>query len=148
MCAQILTLLELPEDSQMIAACLTQSDHKVFSVKTFPEAIVALAFRPIDLIISDVHLENGGSVFDFLMWVKRNPATKAVPFVLFGFRRTTLARYLEDGIKIATRSLGAAKYIAMDEFDSKSFCEQIDSLLPKRERAVRAKLTDSNYPTK
>jgi CheY-like chemotaxis protein len=89
----------------------------------------------VALIISDVHLENGGSVFDFLRWVKRHPIIRATPFVLFSCTPTSIAKYLEDGLKTSSRLLGAAKYITMDRFDSDEFNRQIDSLLPAVENS-------------
>jgi hypothetical protein len=40
-----------------------------------------------DLVISDVHLENGGSVFDFAIWVKKYPKTSRTPFAMFSFHQ-------------------------------------------------------------
>jgi CheY-like chemotaxis protein len=99
-------------------------------VKNFPEAIEFLRKQHVDLIISDVHLENGGNVFDFLRWVKENPSTKSTPFVLLSSEPTPRAKFFEDGLKTTARLLGAAKYISMDRFDSEEFRKQIDALLP------------------
>ncbi len=109
MCAEILALLELPENSRAVYEALTESGHSVVLSKSFAEAIRVLARGSIDLVISDVHLENGGSVFDFLKWVRLNPGTKAAPFVLLSSNPSVLAKYLEDGIKITLRALGASK---------------------------------------
>jgi CheY-like chemotaxis protein len=89
-----------------------------------------------DLIISDVHLENGGNVFDFMRWVKRNPASSKIPFVLFSCEPASMAKYLEHGVKAAARVLGAAMYITMDTFDAEEFRKQIDSLLPNDGPAI------------
>jgi CheY-like chemotaxis protein len=147
MCAQILALLERPEDPDAISESLRQSGHLVILARNFAQAKALLIVSPFDLIISDVHLENGGSVFDFLMWVKRYPHTMETPFVLFSSRRSEMAKYLDDGIKITARALGAAKYIAMDCFDAKDFREQIDSLLPKKDESVEAELPQTTLQT-
>ncbi len=146
MCAQILGLLELSKDSDAVYESLTKSGHNIVLCKTFAKAIEFLGRSSIDLVISDVHLANGGTVFDFLIWVKRNTSTKMVPFVLFSSEPTTLAKYLEDSVKITARALGAAKYISMDTFDSKDFSQQIDSLLKKQDESNAAEVTSPNYP--
>jgi CheY-like chemotaxis protein len=130
-CPRILALLEEDKNSRQVVESLTRSGHNVVLVQTFPKAIdVFEQQHKIDLVISDVHLENGGNVFDFLRWMKRNPATSAIPFVLFSSHPTEAAKYLEDGVRVSARMLGAAKYITMGTFDSHEFRKQIDSLLP------------------
>jgi CheY-like chemotaxis protein len=137
MCAQILALLELDENSVQVVKCLKRSGHTVIACETFTAAINILQ-RPhkSDLIISDVHLENGGNVFDFLRWLKEHPTAVTVPLVLFSFNPTLLAKHLEDGIRTSARLLGVAKYIRMDSFDSDEFRKQIDSLLPAVDKAT------------
>lgn len=132
MCAQILTLLEEDKNSHQVVESLSQSGHKVSAVQDFNRAIGLLQERRFDLIISDVHLQNGGNVFDFLKWVKKNPKTSDIPFVLFSSQPSELAKYIEDGVRTSARVFGAAMYITMDVFNSDEFRKQIDSLLPKR----------------
>lgn len=142
--ALILGLLEESEEADQVVASLKQSGHLVHVVDTFTEAMkVVSQSEKIDLIISDVHLQNGGTVFDFLKWVRRNPETKSVPFVLLSFEPAPLAKYLDDSLKTTARLLGATKYIAMDEFEEKDFCTQIDSLLPRSDR-IRQLATKQN----
>jgi len=127
-CAQILALLEQDQNSRQVVKSL--DGHNVIAPKNFPDAIRVLQDKHVVLIISDVHLENGGTVFDFLRWVKRNSATCETPFIMFSSHPTVAAKYLEDGIRVSARMLGAAMYITMDPFDSDDFRKQIDSLLP------------------
>src|ERR1700730_13404349 len=87
-----------------------------------------------DLIVSDVHLQNGGSVFDFLRWVKGDPHLRTVPFVCFSAEPPEVSKYLADGIRTAARALGAARYITMEHFDSSAFLHEIEWLMPQ-ERA-------------
>lgn len=136
MCAQILALLEQDENSRQVVESLKRSGHKVVAAKNFNDAISFLQDGRASLIISDVHLENGGNVFDFLKWVKKNPSTCAIPFVLFSSRPSVLAKYIEDGVRTAARVFGATMYIMMDVFDSDAFRKQIDSLLPEEDQAV------------
>jgi len=128
--ALILALHEDPKNSVDVSKCLEESGHSVILVKTFTEAIRIVQEKHVDLIISDVHLENGGNVFDFLRWVRKNPASKETPFVLFSSTPTPVAKYFEDGLKTTARMLGAAMYISMEIFDAKEFRKKIDSLLP------------------
>lgn len=136
MCAHILALLEQDENSRQVVSSLTNKGHTVALPATFLKAIELLKQRPVvDLIISDVHLENGGSVFDFLRWVRRNTVTaSAPPFVMFSFKPDKMAKHLEDGIRTSARLLGAARYISMDRFDEEDFGRQIESLLPPKEQ--------------
>jgi two-component SAPR family response regulator len=135
MCAQILALLERDECSCQVVKSLKGAGHNVVLCANYDDALRFLQRTQVALIISDVHLENGGSVFDFLRWVKRHPIIGATPFVLFSCTPTSRAKYLEDGLKTSSRLLGAAKYITMDRFDSDEFNRQIDSLLPAVENS-------------
>lgn len=82
-----------------------------------------------DLIVSDVHLQNGGSVFDFLRWVKGDPHMQVTPFVSFSAEPPELGKYLADGVRIAARSLGAVGYIAMEIFDGPAFLREIETVI-------------------
>jgi CheY-like chemotaxis protein len=129
--AQILALLELNENSLQVVKCLKRSGHNVIAFDTFTQAIAVLQeHNEIDMIISDVHLKNGGDVFDFLRWLKSHPRVGGTPLVLFSFNPTEMAKHLEDGIRTSARILGAAKYITMEKFDSDEFLKQINSLFP------------------
>ncbi len=128
--ALILALQEDDKNSSQVAESLQQSGHRVLQSKSFTQALQILQTQTVDLIISDVHLENGGTVFDFLRRVKLNPCTKDTPFVLFSSKPTSQAKVLEDGIRTTARLLGASMYITMEIFDPVDFCRQINSLLP------------------
>ncbi len=68
----------------------------------------ALDRGEFDLIISDVHLENGASVFEFLRWVKTHKRFAKIPFMLFSLEPSEMAKYLADAVSTAARYLGAA----------------------------------------
>jgi CheY-like chemotaxis protein len=128
--SHILALNENDDMSRAVVHSLGKSGHDVILAGTFGDAIVILnSPRKIDLVISDVHLENGGNVFDFLRWVKDHSPNIAIPFVLLSCKPSPLAKHLEDALRTSARLLGASKYISMNTFDSDDFCEQIDSLL-------------------
>ena len=128
----ILALLELHTNSAQVKDCLESSGHQISVVNSFVKAKTILVAEKIDLVISDVHLENGGDVFDFLRWIKKNKKTAHIPFVLFSSEPSPTAKILSDGVRTAARILGAAKYIEMDFFDSDKFAEQIRAFLPDK----------------
>lgn len=111
--------------------CLETVGHKVTRVKTFHEAMDVLRAVDFDLIVSDVHLQNGGSVFDFLRWVKGDPHMRTTPFVCFSAEPPEIGKYLSDGVRTAARSLGAARYVSMPEFDGACFLREIEWLIPE-----------------
>jgi len=130
MAANILALLEHPEDMKLIADSLEHFGHAVDKVDNFQDAMRVLRHREVDMIIGDVHLQNGGSIFDFLRWVKGDPHMRDVPFVCFSREPKEVSKYLSDGVRTAARALGAAKYITMAKFDRATFRSEIEWLLP------------------
>lgn len=126
-----MALIEDHDEWSQLIQSLAGSGHRVNTFDKYSDAIEVLKqHRKIDLIISDVHLQNGGDVFDFLRWVKKHPERAATPFVLLSLKPTPVARYLEDGVRISARILGASQYIRLDEFDSDSLRRQIELSLP------------------
>ena len=134
MTAKILVTMEHEAQRTLIGDCLEQVGHDVTKVDTFHNAMEFLRSVDFDLIISDVHLQNGGSVFDFLRWVKGDPHMYAIPFVCFSAEPPEVGKYLSDGVRTAARSLGAARYIGMEHFDAPQFLQEIEWLIPQ-ERA-------------
>lgn len=141
--ALVLALHEDDQNAQQVTKSLKLSGHGIIESKSFTHAISVLNKQHVDLIISDVHLENGGNVFDFLRWVKKNPSTKETPFVLFSSQPTKRAKYFEDGVRTTARVLGAAMFIAMETFDSDEFRKLIDSLLPAAEHITELSIKGS-----
>ena len=132
----ILALLEHSEQADMVKDCLSQAGHDVHAVDTFSKAKLSLKTGSFDLIISDAHLENGGSVFDFLRWTKSQPHLKSIPFVLFSLEPTGIAKYLSDGVRTTARLFGAARYITMDKFDADILHNTIAELLPDADQTA------------
>lgn len=131
MVAKILALLEHPAAMELVGDSLEHFGHVVYRADKFQEAMEILRQREVDLIIGDVHLQNGGSIFDFLRWVKGDPHMHAVPFVCFSTEPAEVPKYLSDGVRTAARALGAAKYMTMEHFDRRTFMAEIDWLLPQ-----------------
>jgi CheY-like chemotaxis protein len=131
MVAKILALLEHPEAMELISKSLVDFGHVVYKADKFQDAMDILRYRDVDLIIGDVHLQNGGSIFDFLRWVKGDPHLRSVPFVCFSTEPAETPKYLSDGVRTAARALGAAKYITTEKFDRATFRSEIEWLLPQ-----------------
>jgi CheY-like chemotaxis protein len=126
--------MEHENDRKQIGDCLEGVGHFVTTVDTFHNAMEILRGKDFDLIVSDVHLQNGGSVFDFLRWVKGDPHMQPVPFVCFSAEPKEVGKYLADGVRTAARALGAARYVSMPEFDGPASLCEIERLIPQ-ERA-------------
>ena len=131
MVAKILALMEHPKPMVLIADSLEHMGHLVHKTNNFQDAMGVLRQHEVDLIICDVHLQNGGSIFDFLRWVKGDPHMREVPFVCFSTEPVEVPKYLSDGVRTAARALGAARYITMENFDRAVFIGEIDWLLPQ-----------------
>jgi CheY-like chemotaxis protein len=136
-CAQMLALIEEDGNSRQVIESLQRSGHRVTACSRYADAIDILEQERFDLVISDVHLENGGSVFDFAIWVKNNSKTSRTPFAMFSFHPSPTGKYLEDGIRTTARLLGVATYIRMDKFDAREFCKQIESLLGEQDQVMK-----------
>ncbi len=128
--ARILVTMEHPKEMKEICDSLEHFGHKILKADTFHESMEVLRCSDVDMIISDVHLQNGGSVFDFLRWVKGDPHLQEIPFVCFSAEPPEVGKYLKDGVRTAARALGAAKYITMEKFEPTEFRHEIEWLLP------------------
>lgn len=107
----------------------------IIRIDSFSEAMHILRTQKIDLILSEIRLqpkdkrEDCSSVFDLLRWVKGDPFLNKIPFVCLSPEPISdSASY--DGLRIAARSLGAAKFLAMENFDQDLFRSQLEMLLP------------------
>ena len=134
--ALILTLHEDVKHSDRVSDSLAKSGHNVILSTSFEDAITILKKKHVDMIISDIHLQNGGNVFDFLRWVKKNPDTCDIPFVMLSVEPSRTAKYVEDGLRTTARLLGVTKYILMETFDANEFCKQINLLLEPVDDAI------------
>jgi CheY-like chemotaxis protein len=124
MVSRVLVLQEKPENIANIQDALP--DCELVVVNTVDKAYERLSHGVYHLIISAVHLEYDGSVFDFLKLAKGHPTTRNVPFVFYCSQSSTFARSVRDGLQIAARALGAEKYITMELYDC---CELRDQFL-------------------
>ncbi len=136
--ALVLALHENDKNAKRVSDSLKLSGHDVVLSKNFLHAIEVLKNMHVDLIVSDVHLENGGTVFDFLRWARSSPSTRNTPFVMLDTEPTRAAKHVEDAVRTAARVLGASMYISMEIFNSEEFRKKIDSLLPAMEQTNEA----------
>lgn len=124
----VLALIENKTQVAVLRNFLETAGYEVCIVDSFAKAMAILNEHPFDLIISDVHLENGGSVFDFLKWLKSHEEFRAIPFVLLSLQPGRMAKYLADGVSTAARHLGATKYISMEKFDANFLASELSSI--------------------
>lgn len=129
MAAVILALMESPIQATTVSDCMTMAGHEVHIATSYKKAIGTLKNLQIDLIISDVHLENGGNVFDFLRWSKEHPKFHSIPFVFLSLNPSVRAQYLIDGVRVAARALGASRYISMKTLEPDFLNAEIQELL-------------------
>ena len=132
--ARVLVLQEKVDNIHNIEAALPDCEivHTVMIEQAIPKLLNPK--EQFDLIISAVHLENDGSVFDLLKVAKGNPATSKVPFIFYCSRSSKFARSVRDGLQIAARALGADKYITMEIFDVYKLREEFVEFVPKLAR--------------
>ncbi|CAN5489097.1 hypothetical protein BH10CYA1_BH10CYA1_23960 [soil metagenome] len=113
----LIALLEDEKHEQRIKTCLLSAGHQVIVAHGLVKAKALVLDHACDLILSNVVLENGGSVFDFLRWLKSDPVLRATPFVLLNIQPIDPAKFHTDGLRVTSRHLGAAKYISMEKLD-------------------------------
>ncbi len=131
MSAKILITMEHEKQRIQVSECFERAGHKVTKMDTFNNAMDVLRNNEFDLLVSDVHLQNGGSVFDFLRWVKGDPSMRKIPFVCFSSETPECESYLGDAVRTAARALGAARYLTMEHFDGPALLQEIEWLLPQ-----------------
>lgn len=132
MTAKILVTMAHEEDRNQVAECLERFAHVVTKADTFHNAMEILRSTDFDLILCDVHLQNGGSVFDFLRWVKGDPHMATTPFVCYSAEPPEIGKYLADGVRTAARALGAARYVVMPKFDGTALLHELEWLIPEQ----------------
>lgn len=129
--AQILVLTDHRETMESVAGSLEHYGHVVLKTNTSYAAKDILLQRTVDLVVGDIRLQNGDSIFDFLRWVKGDPSLRSIPFVCLNIGPQEAPKFLSEGVRTAARTLGAAKYITMEQFDSTTFRAEIEWLLPQ-----------------
>lgn len=131
MVTRILVLQEKQQNVLNIRRAVPDCELSI--VDTVESAVALLTQEDFQLIISAVHLEFDGSVFDFLKMCK---VQASLPFIFYCSKSSTFARSVRDGLQIAARALGAEKYITMEEFDAQELRDEIVEFLPWLETSL------------
>jgi CheY-like chemotaxis protein len=124
---KVLVLQEKAENVFNIREALPDCEIQLFDHVS--QAIQAINREDFDLIVSAVHLEHDGSVFDFLKTVKTNIRFHHIPFVFYCSKSSTFARSVRHGLQIAAHALGAEKYITMEHYDRDILRDELISVL-------------------
>lgn len=124
---KVLVLQEKAENVFNIREALPGCEIQLFDHVN--QAIQAIGRTDFDLIVSAVHLEHDGSVFDFLKTVKTNIRFHHIPFVFYCSKSSTFARSVRHGLQIAACALGAEKYITMEHYDRDTLRDELISVL-------------------
>jgi two-component system cell cycle response regulator len=103
--ATILVVDDSPVNLSLIRSTLEPSGYKVITAAVPKEAIVLARQRPLDLILSDLHMP-GRSGLDFLREVKADPHLRLVPFLLCSASESDQAE------RERAFALGAEKFIS------------------------------------
>ena len=127
--ARVVALIENQEMADSLRHCLSDHGCELSLAYSFDSAKALIAEQGCDLIISEVHLENGGSVFEFLEFAKSLPNSSEIPFVLLSVKPSKVANILRDSLLFTASQLGAAKYVSMEEFDCESLVHELRDYL-------------------
>lgn len=130
--ARVVALIENQEMADSLRHCLSAHGCEPVLASSFESAKALIAEQGCDLIISEVHLANGGSVFEFLEFAKRLPNSAEIPFVLLSVKPSKVANILHDSLLFTASQLGAAKYVSMDEFDCGGLVRELQDYLGAR----------------
>lgn len=126
---KVLVLQEKSENVFNIRDSLPECDIHLFDHVN--QALQSIAIEDnYDLIISAVHMEHDGSVFDFLKAVKSHSRFQHIPFVFYCSRSSTFARSVRHGLQIAAQALGADHYITMERYDKDTLRQELLAVLP------------------
>lgn len=133
--ANILVVQDVGQNTVDIKSSLEADGHQILIAKNVEGAKMLLEAASFDLVICGAH-QNNGTVFDLLKFVKSNQDRRTMPFVLFCFNPTDLAKSVDESMRTTARILGADKYLRQDVFNAELFRTEIESLLRGTRQAV------------
>jgi hypothetical protein len=119
--AQILVLQEEPAWQEALRRSLDEY-HTLSVVSNTDEAVDALLLGNYDLVISRVHFETQ-SFHKAIMGLRAVCRPKDVPLVCFCGVRTAMGRAVNQVVSKIATTLGADKYIALDDFITGDKCD-------------------------
>jgi CheY-like chemotaxis protein len=136
--ANILVVQDVEQDKLDIKSSLEAGGHQILITKNVEGAKMLLQAASFDLVICGAH-QNNGTVFDLLKFVKNDQNRRTIPFLLFCFNPTDLARSIEDSVRTTAKLLGADKYITQDIFNAEMFRTEIESSMLGTHQPVQRK---------
>jgi CheY-like chemotaxis protein len=126
---KILALKERPEYAHALKELIEPHGYKVLIAHTVEDAIEILHREPIDMVIAAVHLEVG-SIFGLIREIRDDINLKNIPIVCLNINPGRCAVYFNDSLEVASRVLGADRFITMQDYDALELWKQIDGMLP------------------
>ncbi len=81
------------------------------------------------MVIAAVHLKDG-NVFDLIRAMRRDDQLKRIPIVCLNINPGRCADYFNDSLEVASKELGADRFITLQNYDAKELWKQIDKILP------------------
>ncbi len=127
---EILILYERASDVGQIRRMLANPFFNYTAVRSMQEAFQLLHQKRVDMVISGVHLEDTDT-YEFLNRFKADRFLKKIPFVFLCLRRTEMARYVDHGLALAARALGATLYLSIDHDSPIKIKESVESCFKK-----------------
>lgn len=132
-----------PEDTYRVLVLDGKSDHmprltaackragqEVVPCHSIKEAFAFLVTKDhVDVILAEAFLSDE-SVFEFLKTAKSTPEHKDVPIMIVASEPGAVANFCMPGVEIASRRLGAFKFIVLPEFDEDLLVREIQAILP------------------
>lgn len=129
MSGKILALEESELHQAELRLALESPGHQLHSTESLYGAMDYLKTYKVDIIISDVHLENV-SAFEFLRGVKAYQPAANIPFLFYCIEPSPLAKSFFETIKVSAQKLGATDVVYLEHFDAAKLCLKIESYLP------------------
>jgi len=127
---KILALKERPEYARSFRDMIEPHGYQVVIATTVEAALELLREDDeIDMVIAAVHLEEG-NVFDLIREIRRDDDLKRIPIVCLNINPGRCANYLNDSLEVASKALGADRFITMQHYDSEELWKQLDKMLP------------------
>lgn len=110
-------------------ACLDEG-YEVVTVKNSNEAFKFLESRDhVDAAIVPAFMEQG-TVFDFLLGMRRMPENLTSPIMILSAEPSQMASFCSPAVEAAAKLLGAYKFVTMPEFDLKQVIRELKVMLP------------------
>jgi CheY-like chemotaxis protein len=133
MAAHILILYTLPEGADLLLNSLRSTEYITILVNNVDAALENLKTKPIDLIISQVHLKEASS-FEFLTIVKKDPQSCNIPFIFLRTSHSQMAKRLDEILASAANIIGGAEYITVDETNTEDLRNKVENCLRQSKR--------------